>query len=258
MTKKIHIQILTVFLCLVRGGIFAPRHLGLPKASATRFVVKYKHMRSFIAFVLMSFIGLLALPFVALAIDYNGIAARPAVPTPGDERTASWFVYALAPGEIKNDVLVVQNNTNVEQDLELYPADSAPTTGDGFALKQRVQKMDKVGSWVKLEKTELKLAPHAEERIAFSVRVPENESMGLWAGAIMVAAAETQAKVAGVSFNLRLGVRMYVTVAQKVKAAPTAPMTGPVAVIVLSATILALAGVFPLVWKRRQAAKKKS
>jgi hypothetical protein len=155
---------------------------------------------------------ILILPAAAGAVEFGGIAAYPANPTPGDERTTAWFVYTLAPGGSKSDLLVIQNNTDQEKNLDLYPADSTPTTGDGFALKQKVEKMDAVGSWVELKTNSVSIAPHEKATVPFTVAVPKIAALGLYAGGIMVAEAGAAKESNGIRLNLRVGVRMYVTV----------------------------------------------
>ena len=175
------------------------------------FVLKYLGMRRTIAVIIFSSIIFLAASSSALAVDFGGIAAQPANPT-ADARTVSWFVYTLADGEAKNDALIVQNNSGEQKTFDLYPADSTPSTGNGFALKQRAEKMDEVGSWVKLASAAVTLAPHEQKTISFTVAIPLKLAPGLYAGGIMVAEHSAPRKTSGIDLALRVGVRMYVTV----------------------------------------------
>lgn len=173
-------------------------------------------MRGFAKFLLSAIFLTGFLPATALAIDFGGISAQPANPVAGDDRTASWFVYALAPGETKSDSLVVSNHTNESKTIDIYPADSAPTTGNGFALKQAAETMSVVGGWVHLEKNSIVLDPNESAVIPFNITVPANQTNGLWSGGIAVA-ERTALKnaVSGINLSTRLGVRMYITVVPK-------------------------------------------
>jgi len=188
-----------------------------------------------------------ALPVAALAIDFGGISARPANPNAGDERTSAWFVYTLAPGGFANDALLVQNNSDEQKTFDLYPADSTPTTGSGFALKQKVEKMTEVGSWIKLEKNSLALAPHEKATVFLTVTVPKNIKPGLYAGGVMIGENGGQKEKSGVNINTRIGVRAYVTVAPP-KAVPSASsnwarlVAGALALIAIAGLALMIFG----------------
>jgi hypothetical protein len=171
-------------------------------------------MRRLAAFFAATIFALAALPASVSAIEYEGVSAYPANPVPGDDRTASWFVYTLSPGGSREDAVVISNQTAEERTIDLYPADSTPTTGDGFALKQQAETMTEVGSWIKLDGNSVTLKPHGTAEVKFSLAVPEDKPAGLYAGGIMLAEREKmKTETAGLDINVRMGVRVYVTVA---------------------------------------------
>lgn len=178
-----------------------------------------RHMRLYRGAAMLAITAIISFPLMAAAAEFAGISARPANPATSDARTEAWFIYALAPGQVKSDALVVANETDKTQTLDLYPADSAPATGNGFALKQKAEAMTGVGSWVKLERKSLTLAPHGSATIPFAVTVPAGQGAGLWTGGIIVAPAEAARQGQGISIATRVGVRMYVTVQDAVSAA---------------------------------------
>jgi hypothetical protein len=168
-------------------------------------------MRRTIGFFSFLAIILCVLPVATHAIDFGGISARPANPQAGDERTAAWFVYTLSPGSSSDDAIVIENNTDQEKVFELYPADSTPSTGGGFALKQKAEPMTSLGGWVNLKKNSVTLAPHEKISIPFRLSLPANLAPGLYAGGIIVAENAGQKEQNGININTRIGVRMYVT-----------------------------------------------
>lgn len=93
--------------------------------------------------------ALLALLHPVSALDYGGLGVRPANPDASVPNSASWFIYSLKTGEVKNDAVVVQNNTATPETLDVYAADSTPSSDGGFALKQEAESMTGVGSWVR-------------------------------------------------------------------------------------------------------------
>jgi hypothetical protein len=183
-----------------------------------------------------------ALPTAVWAIDFGGISARPANPTAADERTSAWFIYTLTPGGAANDALVVQNDTGKKIMLDLYPADSAPSTGGGFALKQKIEKMTGVGSWIALKAYSIKLAPRQKITVPFHLALPEKIAPGLYAGGIILAENTPPNNAGGVSINTRIGIRVYVTVVPATMAAarPLASASSPLLTF-LTATALFIA-----------------
>lgn len=82
------------------------------------------------------------------AAEYGGIGGRPTQADANVPNSDSWFLYALPPGQIKEDAVEIQNNGAEAQDLIVYAADSTPSSDGGFALKQQVEPMYGIGSWI--------------------------------------------------------------------------------------------------------------
>jgi len=84
------------------------------------------------------------------AIGYSGIGGRPVNSNPEIPNSESWFIYQLDVGKVLEDGLLVVNSTSEEIKVLVYPADSIPSSDGGYALKQRVEPMFGVGSWISL------------------------------------------------------------------------------------------------------------
>jgi len=199
--------------------------------------------------------AIVAFPLLGKAVDLGGISAMPANPVASDQRTGAWFIYALASGGSKSDALLITNNTEQTKTLDLYPADSTPTTGNGFALKQKAEAMDEVGSWIKLEKNSVTLAPHERTAVGFALDVPAGQAPGLYAGAIMLSDNSAATVESGIGINTRMGVRVYVTV--------TAPAAGadkinPVIWYVVAAGLIIAIAEYLLLAKRFKRIKKRN
>lgn len=195
-------------------------------------------MRRICVFLGITFLAL-ALPLAVGAINFGGISARPANPTTTDERTASWFIYALPGGGTKNDALLVTNNTDNKLTLDVYPADSTPTSGNGFALKQQSEKMTDLGKWIKLSTTLVTLAPHQEISVPFTINVPNETAPGLYAGGVMIAERVAADKTKGMKIATRIGVRVYVTVVPRVAATAKQKTLFPSAAAVAALALVA-------------------
>ncbi len=148
------------------------------------------------------------------AVDYGGLGGRPAHPDPNDPRTSNWFVYTLAPGSTKTDEVMIVNNTGETKTVELYPADSTPSSEGGFALKQKVEPMNAVGSWIQInEPGPFTIGSNETKNVPFTVTVPANPEPGEQTGGIMIQEVKPVAPdQGGIALSLRMGVRVYITI----------------------------------------------
>jgi hypothetical protein len=147
------------------------------------------------------------------AIEYGGFGARPAFPIEGNPRTESVFIHTLEPNDVKEDGVLVVNNTTETKTILVYSVDSTPSTDGGFACKQFSQAKNDVGSWISLEKSEVTVEANKNELIPFKIRVPSNAAAGEHNGCII-----TQEKLeksdlkSGVSLSFRTGLRVAITI----------------------------------------------
>jgi hypothetical protein len=146
----------------------------------------------------------------------GSIGGYPALPQNKDK--PGWFIYSLDPGATYSDTVVVSNTTNKEWIVDLYPADSIKSSGGGFALKQKSANMVELGSWIKLEKSEIKLKPLESKKVDFTITIPKDLGVGDYSGAILFEkrTPEDEKSNGGVKVNLRTGVRIYQTVPGKI------------------------------------------
>ena len=202
------------------------------------------------------------LPLTAHAVEYGGIGARPADAGVSEDRTGTWFVYTLAPGEGITDALVVTNGTAVKKTFDLYATDSVPATGDAFTLKQRTELMSCVGRWAQLAQDSVTLPPGADARVPFSVTIPAGTASGRYTGGIIVQERAAPSASGEIGFNIRLGVRMYLTVPTVITAvAPNISVTprhqvSRAAPYVASAAAIGFAGVLLYVMESARIVRK--
>jgi hypothetical protein len=165
------------------------------------------------------FVVLLSLMFVFVsvssvaAIEYGGFGGRPAYPRPDNPRTESIFIHTLEPGSVKDDGLLVINNSEEKKTVIIYAADYTPSTGGSFACKQFDEAKTDVGSWIVLEKTEVTLEPQTKELVPFKITVPENADTGEHNGCILI--QEKKEKVeggSGANLAVRTGLRVAITI----------------------------------------------
>jgi hypothetical protein len=147
----------------------------------------------------------------------GGVGGYPV--TPLDSNNTGWFVYKLKPGETYNDVIAVKNSTEQSWIVDMYPADTTTSSGGGFALRQKSEKMEKMGTWIKLSTNQVTLGPDEVKNVPFTITIPENAEVGETAGGIMFEKRDPKTggddvikKEGGVKLSLRTGVRVYNTV----------------------------------------------
>ena len=144
----------------------------------------------------------------------GGIGGHPLKPL--DKEHKGWFMYQLKPGESFDDVLVVKNTTNKAWLVDIYAADSVPSSGGGFALKQKVEEMTELGSWLKLSTNEVLLEAGQSKQVPFTLTIPVGTEIGEWSGGIMMEKMDPAEKEvvrenmgSGIRLSVRTGVRVY-------------------------------------------------
>ncbi len=145
--------------------------------------------------------------------SFGGVGGRPLEPL--DSKNQSWFIYNLNAGESYNDNVVVENHSDKDVNVYLYPADSVLSTGGGFALKQIEEEMIEMGKWIKLEKNEVFLNAESSEIIPFTITIPENANVGESRGGIVIEKVDQvdpNNLKEGINLKLRTGVRIYNTI----------------------------------------------
>ena len=144
-----------------------------------------------------------ALPPLAAAATAEPVFGLRAVGNP----KRGFFVYDLAPGATRSGGVIVSNTGNRAGTVKLYSADGSTgqTTGTVYLTDS---KPTRAGSWVKLARSSVRLAPGAIKTVPFTVKVPKGARPGQWVAGI-VAETQTAAKTkrstrkAGVQIRIR-------------------------------------------------------
>lgn len=167
------------------------------------------------------FFALAPTPAPAQALVYRGTGGRPAYPREDNPRTDSIFIHTLEIGESQEDAIRVINNTTETKTLLVYPADQIPSSSGGYACSQLAEEQKALGAWIKLEKSEVTLAPYTNEVVPFTIALPETADVGENNGCIMIQEKKQEdpegEQKAGVNLSFRSGVRVLVTVPGELK-----------------------------------------
>lgn len=147
------------------------------------------------------------------AIEYGGFGGRPAYPRTDNPRTESIFVHTLEPGDVKEEGMLTVNNSAEQKTMLVYAVDSTPSTGGAFACAQASVVAKDVGAWITLAKSEVTLEPGTNELVPFTIRVPQNASVGEHNGCIVMQEKKEKAQAgSGASLSFRTGLRVAITI----------------------------------------------
>lgn len=171
-------------------------------------------IRRAVSLAIVSVLGVALSTTAVLAVENAGIGGKPANPRPDNPRSQSIFVYELKPGERMEDAVEVVNNTDKEKTLLIYAVDSQVASDGAFACAQKADESVGVGTWIKLSKGTVTLAPQATEDVQFSISVPKTASSGEQNGCIAIQDSEQSAasQSNGVSLSFRSAIRVAVTI----------------------------------------------
>ncbi|MDD2325980.1 MAG: DUF916 domain-containing protein [Alphaproteobacteria bacterium] len=143
------------------------------------------------------------------AIEYGGFGGRPAYPRPDNPRTESIFVHTLEPGTSKKDGVMVVNNTDQKKSFLVYAADGLVTGNGDFSCRQYSEEKKDVGTWVKMDQSEVTLDAKTQVIINFSINVPKDAGVGEHDGCILIQEKKDPAPgQTGIVLTMRTGLRM--------------------------------------------------
>ncbi len=163
-----------------------------------------------IAFIVLVFFA----PGFVYAVEYGGLGGVPAQPDPSNPRTQSIFIHTLAPGASKQDAVKVVNNTPETKIIEIYAADSEIASGGSFACRQKADKPIAVGTWIKMDATEVEVPSNSHKIVSFNIQMPESVSVGEHNGCIVIQEKDgaTEQIGNGVQLSFRSALRVAITV----------------------------------------------
>lgn len=134
-------------------------------------------------------VALLAGTTLVQAGDSAKFGIRPA--TTGAENTKSgYFILKGEPGKTLRDAIVVANNGPTTLKLQVYAVDATTSQQGGAAYLNVGEPSREVGSWIKLEASEVEVAPNKQMTIPFTITIPSQVRGGQHLGGIAVQLAD--------------------------------------------------------------------
>jgi hypothetical protein len=133
-----------------------------------------------------------------------------ATTAPGNRLANTYIVDRLAPGTTLIRRVEIDNDTEANLDVSVYPAAASVVRGS-FVFAPGHNGND-LSSWASLSHTELRLAPGGEALDTITVAVPENASSGPQYGVLWAQVSARPTVAGGLTLVNRVGVRMYLSV----------------------------------------------
>lgn len=160
--------------------------------------------------------GLLVLKPVKVLAESNvgaSYGARPANENPDNPRSKSIFIYDLNFGQSKKDAVILTNQTDKEIKIDLYATDGLLTNTGAFTCKQRADKKEQVGTWIKLSKEQVTIPASGETKVDFDVTIPQKTDVGEHNGCIVYEASDSKPSgEGGVQIKTRQAIRLVNTI----------------------------------------------
>jgi hypothetical protein len=161
-----------------------------------------------------------------------GVAVTPAVADDTDSSRLTWSVspadaegsdgrarleYLVEPGTEVRDHVVVRNLGSETITIELAALDARQTPDNAFELLAPDERSARVGAWIKLDASTVRVSPRNETVVGFSLTLPPDAEPGDHAGGIVAVSTATAAD--GPDVQYRVGTRAYVRVVGPISAA---------------------------------------
>jgi len=135
-----------------------------------------RHRRAVAAAILVA-AGLAWLPAAPASAGF-GIALRPAHANSDDPSTRAYFKPSVAPGGTFTDEVLVSNTADTPVELVVSGVDGLTASTSGAVYGNRQDPVQKAGAWVSGATNRVTVAPHSEQAVPFTVKVPKDAAAG--------------------------------------------------------------------------------
>lgn len=181
-----------------------------------------KLTRTLASFTLVA--GLLAAAAPVFAQGGGSFSLRPD-PSVTTSINGGYFEYALQPGAVVDDAVLLVNTGSEPVDLVLYAADARTADNGGLAFPGgATDAPQRAGAWLSLTADTVSLQPGETRTVPFTFAVPDGVAGEFAAGIVAQPAAGATADAQGSQFAVAILQRAAVTVVAAVQSdAPLAP-----------------------------------
>lgn len=153
-------------------------------------------------------------PVSAQTSPSSGIGGRTTRIDPNNPRTQSIFIHEIELGKTAKDQVLVVNRSDKPRTITVKSVDGAVTNTGSYACRENAEEVKASGAWVRLAKDEVTLPAGGEEKIDFTITVPENADVGEHNSCLTFMADEKEppAQRGGVVLRMRQALRVAITI----------------------------------------------
>lgn len=129
------------------------------------------------------------------------------------------FTFGATSGAVVKDYVAINNVSAEPLTLRVYAADAFNTTEGGYDLLATGKPSKDIGTWIKLDRESVTVAPGSQEIVPFTVTVPRDAPPGDHAAGIVASLLTEQTNTDGskVAVDTRVGTRMYLRIAGELR-----------------------------------------
>lgn len=89
-------------------------------------------------------------------------------------------------GTALKDTMNIENTSDSEIEVSLYPTDSLRSTDGGTGFKSQAQRQKNIGTWIKFNENIIKIPAKSKKSVEFTIEPKENTQPGSYIGGIAI------------------------------------------------------------------------
>jgi LysM repeat protein len=123
--------------------------------------------------------------------------------------------YEIKPTKSVEDIVTIKNNSDQTIKLKVYAVDSLQSTDGGVAFKLEDVKQEAIGSWLKLTRETVEIAPLKSVIIPYTIAIPEKVTPGTYEGALVaeiIPNKEAEPQKNAIKITTRLTEALFISV----------------------------------------------
>jgi len=122
------------------------------------------------------------------------------------------LIYEAKPGQTLEDYVTLTNIGDADSiNAYLYGADSDKTAEGNIAFKTKADKMEKVGTWISFDQTNMTFKPKEEKQVKVTIAIPAGATSGDYVGGIAVESLQPSRDGVNIALRYVMQVKIKVT-----------------------------------------------
>jgi len=123
----------------------------------------------------------------------------------------SWILKEMKPGDTAEDTIVLENTNTYPITLNLRASDATTTSDGKFTIQASDKTPVELGSWIKLDQTDITLQPTEKKEVKYTIHVPATIAYGEYKGGL-AAKQDGDRNAKGILIATTIALPMQITV----------------------------------------------